>query len=299
MELGNSTVNKAVSNEKKEIKKRLKNVINNKDNLNQFLYDFNTSCKVENNRLSNETLVIFEKIFCPISDTHNDINSVPDLLNKGFGKTTTALHIASLSGHKLLIETLLEHGADPTIKDRRKKTPYDLAPSRLVKNIFRRYQAKYPDQHNWPKLPTTDLLTPENEARQEKRRKAKKQAKRDKKLKKPEAVKEKKAFCSCIIQLSVVFNDNLKKTSSLPHLSKCPLALKSDLPKKRKPITVNTNTNTDTGDLLSDFMPDYKILRKQTVRHKRRQKGWSLRNRQLYREKFERLLKGHPQIKEE
>ena len=205
MEFDNSPVKKLGGRKKKPSKKKIQNETNDTESisdndtvagdLSDILNDLITSCKVGNYKLLKDTIVIFEELMCPDTvSVDNYIKSVPDLLNKGFGETTTALHIASQNGHKQLIDALLEHGSDPTIKDKQKKTPYNLAPSREVRNVFRRYQAKWPHRYNWAdaSVPTTDLLTPEEEARQEEKRKEKRKAQRQAKKEKEKVVKEQK-----------------------------------------------------------------------------------------------------------
>ena len=60
-------------------------------------------------------------------------------LNQSFGSSkSTPLHLASKQGHNHVVLTLLEHGADPTLKDRQKKTPYMLAQTKETRNVFRR-----------------------------------------------------------------------------------------------------------------------------------------------------------------
>jgi len=124
---------------------------------------------------------------------------VSDLFNRTFGASrSTPLHLASRHGHNQVVAQLLEMGSDPTSKDRQKKTPYMVAQSKETRNVFRRFQAQNPDACNWSaaQVPTTDLLTPEEEARQankkKEKRKAQKQAKkaRDQEAKKVEAKKD-------------------------------------------------------------------------------------------------------------
>merc|ERR1712080_227922 len=124
-------------------------------------------------------------------DQFRKIQNVSDLLNKGFGDVTTALHIATQCGHKQVIEILLNHGSDPTIKDKQKKCAYNLAPDRETRNVFRRFQAKWPNKHNWTDacIPTNDLLTPEEEARKEEKKKEKRRAQRQIKKEKDNLIK--------------------------------------------------------------------------------------------------------------
>ena len=108
-------------------------------------------------------------------------------LNQSFGASkSTPLHLAAKQGHNHVVLALLEHGADPTQKDRQKKTPYMMAQTKETRNVFRRFQAANLDAFDWAaaQVPTTDLLTPEEEARlankKKEKRKAQKQAKKAK-----------------------------------------------------------------------------------------------------------------------
>merc|ERR1719266_877283 len=66
-----------------------------------------------------------------------------------------------------MIENLMELGADPTTKDKMKKTPYNYCPDKSSRTVFRRYQAAHPDQWDYVKanFPSGPLLTPEEESR--------------------------------------------------------------------------------------------------------------------------------------
>merc|ERR1719336_2236462 len=125
MEFDNSSISKSAGRKKKLNKKTLEKVSINIENLgdnehtandiSDILNDLTTSCKTGNNKLLKETIVIFQELIAPdtISSQHKDIKTVSELLNKGFGEVTTALHIASQSGHKQVVETLLDNGSDP------------------------------------------------------------------------------------------------------------------------------------------------------------------------------------------
>ena len=52
----------------------------------------------------------------------------------------TFLHLACKQGHGKIIQALLDIGADPTIKDKAKKTPYSYCPDKNSRTIFRKYQ---------------------------------------------------------------------------------------------------------------------------------------------------------------
>ena len=169
------------------------------ERLGEIMNDLTTSCKAGDQKLLMETILAAQELFPNAEELgmHEVLGnkSVQNILNNGFGDVTTALHIASQSGHKQVIATLLEHGADPTLKDRQKKTPYNLAPDRETRNTFRRFQAKWPNLYNWTNasIPTNDLFTPEEEARQEEKRKEKRRAQRQIKNKKESILKQQKA----------------------------------------------------------------------------------------------------------
>ena len=62
-------------------------------------------------------------------------------INVPFGQSkVTLLHIASKQGHEKIIQTLLDNGADPTIKDKAKKTPYSYCPEKNSRTVFRKFQ---------------------------------------------------------------------------------------------------------------------------------------------------------------
>ena len=104
-----------------------------------------TACKIGNQNLLMEAILAVQDVIAADEEGTGkhynsiNINSVSDLLNKGFGDVTTALHIASQCGHKQVIDILLNHGSDPTIKDKQKKCAYNLAPDRETRNVFRRF----------------------------------------------------------------------------------------------------------------------------------------------------------------
>ena len=62
-------------------------------------------------------------------------------LNQALGESkVTFLHIASKEGHGKIIQVLLENGADPTLKDKAKKTPYSYCPEKNSRTVYRKYQ---------------------------------------------------------------------------------------------------------------------------------------------------------------
>ena len=65
-------------------------------------------------------------------------------IDETFGDSKfTLLHIAAREGHSKMIENLMELGADPTTKDKMKKTPYNHCPDKSSRTVFRRYQVYF------------------------------------------------------------------------------------------------------------------------------------------------------------
>lgn len=77
----------------------------------------------------------------------SDVKAVQEQINHSFGEhKLTLLHIASREGHGKMIQLLMENGADPTLKDKAKKTPYSCCPDKNCRTIFRRYQVCFLEQ---------------------------------------------------------------------------------------------------------------------------------------------------------
>ena len=53
---------------------------------------------------------------------------------------STPLHGASFYGHRIIIELLLEYGADPTVKNKWGNTPVDEASSQDIRDVFSKYK---------------------------------------------------------------------------------------------------------------------------------------------------------------
>ena len=73
---------------------------------------------------------------CPQDESKNI--SLEKLLNHQYGESrTTALHLAAKLNHKNILLTLLQHGADPSVRDKLKKVPFMMAESKDTRNTFR------------------------------------------------------------------------------------------------------------------------------------------------------------------
>ncbi|XP_025094264.1 LOW QUALITY PROTEIN: ankyrin repeat and zinc finger domain-containing protein 1-like [Pomacea canaliculata] len=106
------------------------------------------------------------------------------------GRNSTLLHIASAAGHAEVVQTLLETGCDPVIKDSAGKTAYSLAESKEVRNVFRRFRGNHPDRYNYEAAQIPIALTTDMEM--ERKRKETEKKKMQKKAKQ-ERLKERKA----------------------------------------------------------------------------------------------------------
>lgn len=47
---------------------------------------------------------------------------------------------------------LLEHGSNPIHKNKDTKTPYELAPDKATRKVFRKFMALFPDKYNYDKV---------------------------------------------------------------------------------------------------------------------------------------------------
>ena len=80
---------------------------------------------------------LYWKIF-KLSPQAGEGVSLEQLLNHQYGESrTTALHLAAKHNHKNIILTLLQHGADPSVRDKLKKVPFMMAESKDTRNTFR------------------------------------------------------------------------------------------------------------------------------------------------------------------
>eukprot|EP00850_Spirogloea_muscicola_P019404 SM000190S04840 [mRNA] locus=s190:27194:33886:+ [translate_table: standard] len=100
------------------------------------------------------------------------------------------LHRAAAEGDEVLVGSLLEEGADPTVHDARGRTPYVVAREKAVRNVFRRFMAANEGKWDWHAAEIPSPLTEEQEAAQA-AKKAEKDAKR--RAKEKERKKERQA----------------------------------------------------------------------------------------------------------
>eukprot|EP00116_Pleurobrachia_bachei_P005588 sb/3465850/ len=103
---------------------------------------------------------------------------------------STLLHSAARSPNPEFVKLLLDNSANPEMKDNTRKTPYEVATSKEVRDEFRRFWGRNPDKWDYrsAKIPTP--LTLEMEEEQTRKKQDKRKAQRAAKAKKD---KERKA----------------------------------------------------------------------------------------------------------
>jgi len=52
----------------------------------------------------------------------------------------------------LFFSLLLQHGSNPVYKNKNSKTPYELAPDKATRKVFRKFMAAFPDKYNYDKV---------------------------------------------------------------------------------------------------------------------------------------------------
>ncbi|XP_072473957.1 tRNA endonuclease ANKZF1 isoform X2 [Notamacropus eugenii] len=105
--------------------------------------------------------------------------TILSLLSASLGSAgSTLLHAAAAAGRGLVVQLLLENGADPTIRDSYARPPYAVAADKMTRNEFRKFMEKNPDAHDYSKAQVPGPLTAEMEAHQAARRREQKAARR-------------------------------------------------------------------------------------------------------------------------
>lgn len=51
-----------------------------------------------------------------------------------------------------LFSLFLQYGSNPTHKNKDSKTPYELAPNKPTRKVFRKFMAAFPDTYNYYKV---------------------------------------------------------------------------------------------------------------------------------------------------
>ncbi|KAI6646512.1 Ankyrin repeat and zinc finger domain-containing protein 1 [Oopsacas minuta] len=89
----------------------------------------------------------------------------------------TPLHLAAHKGFSPLIFHFLRYGADPTVKDKQGKVPYERARDKPSRDAFRRFMFSHPLAYNYSDAKISSPLSPEMEEEQRRRKVEKKKSK--------------------------------------------------------------------------------------------------------------------------
>ncbi len=122
-----------------------------------------------------------------VADMSAILDSHPYALNQQHGNSKlTLLHLAAADGKRGVIKLLLKKGADPCLKDRSKKVPYQLCLDKETRKVFMTFRGENPEAHNY----TVAMIPPPASAEAEARQKEKKARQRQAKKEKARAAKE-------------------------------------------------------------------------------------------------------------
>ncbi|KAK3728093.1 hypothetical protein RRG08_022143 [Elysia crispata] len=120
------------------------------------------------------------------------MEQIAGFLNRPLGDGgQTFLHVAAKENQAQLVHLLLEHGANPALKDKTGKTPYNLAGPE-ARNTFRRFMSLWPDRYDYTTAqipsPLTEEMEQERKRKMAEKRKAKKKAANERNKEKKEAL---------------------------------------------------------------------------------------------------------------
>lgn len=151
-----------------------------------------TSAKVTDTKAVDDSfLLLLEAVKKGKLDTLKELLR-PDFVNHTISATlgTSLLHVASQYSHNEMIKYLLENGADPTLKNNKNSTPYDVAGSKESRDVFRRYMHHSPTQWDYASANIPGPLTPEMEERKKQKEQEKKRREKEKKKEKKQEKKD-------------------------------------------------------------------------------------------------------------
>jgi hypothetical protein len=140
----------------------------------------------------------------PVSQYAASDEMLSRIICSQFGRpSTTLLHVAAQAGYRTIVRVLLEHGADPSVKDGQNQFPYVLASNKETKNEFRRFMASFPDKFDYVKAQIPGPLTADMELEKkakltEKKKlqaKAKKEKLKEEKIESSKRAEEEKRRC--------------------------------------------------------------------------------------------------------
>lgn len=140
-------------------------------------------------------LVGLEAILTDHEQVQTDKDDIKTRLNQPVtNDNDTLLHIASKSGHRHIIQYLLDHGADPANKNNQKFVPYQVSSDKAARDTFRKFMAHYPTRYDYKVAqvpgPLTEDMENERKLRQQEKKKAQRAVKKEK-MKEQNALKAK------------------------------------------------------------------------------------------------------------
>uniref|UniRef100_A0A2S2P475 Ankyrin repeat and zinc finger domain-containing protein 1 n=2 Tax=Schizaphis graminum TaxID=13262 RepID=A0A2S2P475_SCHGA len=94
----------------------------------------------------------------------------------------TILHLASTYCLHNHIYLLLQYGSNPIHKNKDAKTPYELAPDKSTRKVFRKFMAVFPDKYDYDKSRLPGPLTEELQEELKERKKAKQKRAKERKV---------------------------------------------------------------------------------------------------------------------
>ena len=110
----------------------------------------------------------------------------------------TPLHLAAYKGFSPLIFHFLRYGADPTLKDKLGKVPYETSRDKPSRDAFRRYMFTFPTAYDYSAAKISSPLSPEMEEEQRKRKVEKKKSKNSGKTQKNKKKQEDEEVCKVL-----------------------------------------------------------------------------------------------------
>jgi hypothetical protein len=148
--------------------------------------DLVTACKSGDARLLQKCLNSVEE-----EEDSSSEEAKRDLVNLQFGSNRlSALHLATMEGHRKLVTLLLQTGADPCAKDKAKRPPFALCQDKETRNAYRAFRAANPDLHDYSTSQIPAPPTADEASRQAAKRKAQRDAKREREKAEKERVRQ-------------------------------------------------------------------------------------------------------------
>ncbi|KAJ0070301.1 hypothetical protein NL108_007637, partial [Boleophthalmus pectinirostris] len=121
----------------------------------------------------------------------SDVKNPLIFLNKPIDSSGfTLLHVASAAAQKAVVKCLLDVGADPACRDKKGQTPYNVAPEKDTRNVFRKYMGENPDKYDYSKAQIPGPLTAELESKKQEKKKAQKAQKKQREKEQKEEKKK-------------------------------------------------------------------------------------------------------------